>query len=93
MIIFFIPSQHHTHTAFIRDMQDKMALGDLLRVQFPLGILPLPKRSDRKAFDEAVEKWKRHQRQNVNKATKTSNRPSRRRPISCSLRIFIASKG
>ncbi|GJJ13405.1 hypothetical protein Clacol_007659 [Clathrus columnatus] len=75
---------------FRLDMQDKIALGELLRVQFPLGVLPTPKRSDRKLFDEAVKKWEKHCQYNDAKAEKISNCPSRRRPISRSMRIFIA---
>lgn len=73
-------------------MQDKIALGDLLRLQFPLGIMPSPRKSDRKLFDEAVERWETHRRQSDTEAGKKSKRPKCRRPISCSLRIFIARK-
>lgn len=77
---------------FQLDMQDKIALADLLRLQFPLGILPSPKKSDRKLFDEAVERWETHRRQLDIEEGKKPKRPKRRRPISRSLRIFIARK-
>jgi hypothetical protein len=75
-------------------MLDKIGLGPAMNVGLSWNVRATPRTPEKKAFDEAVEKWEK-QRKRGEKHNAGKKKAGRRRaqPLSRTLRAFVAWKG
>jgi len=69
-------------------MDDKIAMGQLIRDELAWTAIGSPRTNDRKAFDDAVEKWEAHLREEGSKSIS----PPQSTLMSRKFRVFIARK-
>ncbi|KIJ54225.1 hypothetical protein M422DRAFT_64329 [Sphaerobolus stellatus SS14] len=78
-------------TRFAMDMGDKIRLGSLMEQQFAWNVRKTPRTNDRKAFDDAVDRWETYRRREEQK-DQIKRPPSHSQLLCRKFRVFIARK-
>lgn len=76
-----------------RDMQDRVGIEHAIRHGLSWSVPATPRTQERKAFDEAVEKWETQQKLEERNAGSAKAHTRRALPMSRRMGVFVAWKG